>query len=489
MARTSERLRRSIATSGIAAAAALGGCIAAPPHRLASRAPDTAAVRAAAESPPAAARPSTIPGPAERPVPRSLGELVDLALSRDPSTRAAWHDARAAAAQDALRLAAFVPSVDLALSRTRQRTPPRGAVPAFEATTWGPSATATWILLDLGALSAARESDRLLAAANLAHRAAVLDLVLQVEQTHYQHLAARALVAAEQAAVKQAQTSLAAAEGRRRAGLATIADVLQARTALSQAQLLLQQYEGQALALRGALATLAGLPPTAPLDMGELPSEVAVSAALPAVEDLIAQAEAANPDLTRAQALADAAGAHADAVGRSYLLPSVVAQGSWSWSRYTPSQGRPDASGWTASIGLRWTLFEGLGLRAAYDALQARETAEATRARADATLQRVNLDVWTSFQSARTAGGRVATSRDLLESARASAEVATARYREGVGSIVDLLTAQTALESARAEEVRARADWLVSVAQLARTTGRLAPEGALPVPAPLQGTP
>ena len=72
------------------------------------------------------------------------------------------------------------------------------------------------------------------------------------------------------------------------------------------------------------------------------------------------------------------------------------------------------------------------------------------------------------------------TSRDLLASALASAEVAQGRYKAGVGSILDLLTAQTALANARAQEVQARADWLVSVATLSHDTGALAlpPEGA-----------
>ena len=118
--------------------------------------------------------------------------------------------------------------------------------------------------------------------------------------------------------------------------------------------------------------------------------------------------------------------------------------------------------------------------------LEARENADAARARADATGQRVALDVWNAWQALRTAGRRVSTARDLLESAAASADVAAGRYREGVGTIIDLLTAQTALESARAEDVRARTDWLVGAAQLARATGRLdvpAPD----VPAP-EGT-
>jgi outer membrane protein TolC len=83
--------------------------------------------------------------------------------------------------------------------------------------------------------------------------------------------------------------------------------------------------------------------------------------------------------------------------------------------------------------------------------------------------------VWSSYHGARTAAHRVRTARDLLASAQQSEEVATGRYKEGVGSILDLLTAQAALASARAQEVQARADWLLSLASLAHDTGALGP--------------
>ncbi len=93
------------------------------------------------------------------------------------------------------------------------------------------------------------------------------------------------------------------------------------------------------------------------------------------------------------------------------------------------------------------------------------------------------------FQGVRTSARSVETSRDLLTSAQASAEVATGRYKEGVGSILDLLTAQAALESARGQEVRSRADFLVSLAQLARVTGRLdlPPPPSTAPPSPAEG--
>jgi outer membrane protein TolC len=153
------------------------------------------------------------------------------------------------------------------------------------------------------------------------------------------------------------------------------------------------------------------------------------------------------------------------------MWPVLSFQTSASRSFYLDPAGYAPVDAWSFGLVLRLPTLD--SVRPAYDALAAREVAQAARDRAEATSQRVALDVWTTWQGLRTASRRVATARELLSSARASADVAGGRYREGVGSVVDLLTAQSALELARAEDVRARTDYLVGLAQLARATGRI----------------
>jgi outer membrane protein len=53
--------------------------------------------------------------------------------------------------------------------------------------------------------------------------------------------------------------------------------------------------------------------------------------------------------------------------------------------------------------------------------------------------------------------------------------VALGRYKEGVGTIIDLLNAQAALATARSQEILARSGWFVALAQLAYDTGTTAP--------------
>ena len=85
--------------------------------------------------------------------------------------------------------------------------------------------------------------------------------------------------------------------------------------------------------------------------------------------------------------------------------------------------------------------------------------------------------MFSAYYALQTATRRVRTAEDLLASATQSNEVALARYKAGVGSVLDLLAAQSALAGARAQGVSARLAWSVSLAQLAHDAGVLDPQG------------
>jgi outer membrane protein TolC len=81
----------------------------------------------------------------------------------------------------------------------------------------------------------------------------------------------------------------------------------------------------------------------------------------------------------------------------------------------------------------------------------------------------------------QTAARRVNTADDLLASASQSAEVALGRYKAGVGSILDLLTAQSALADARAQAIETRWIWRTALARLAHDIGILDVRGENPL--------
>jgi outer membrane protein len=448
----------------VLAAIALAGCVS-------SRSVGTSASPAKEWTPPPNVAQASLPA---TPLPAgvtpgatlALPQIIDIALSNNPQTRIAWLNARAAEAGIGVAQSNYYPDLDANAGITRSRVASSGG--PSTATTFGPSLTLNYLLFDFGGRAAEVEAARqTLIAADFLHNQAIQDVILRVEQAYYGFLDAKALLAAQDATIKERQTSLDSAEARHNSGVATIADVLQARTALSQAQLTRETFAGSVRTFEGQIATAMGLPATTHFEFGELPGEVPSSAVTNAVESLIAQAVQQRPDLAATRAEAESAQQRVTEVRSSYL-PSLTATSSLgeTWfgtnTRTTP---------YSAGLAVRWPVFT--GFRNVYDVRQAQTEADIARESVRNTEQQVMLQVWTSYYSLQTAAQRLATSRDLLASAQQSADVAQNRYRAGVGSILDVLTAEAALENARAQEVQSRADWFLSVAQLAHDTGTL----------------
>jgi len=398
-----------------------------------------------------------------------LNDLIDLALRNNPDTRAAWSAARSAAADLGSRRGSYYPTIFAQESSTRQKGSAVGGQFTFHSTTTNPSIVLNYLLLDFGGRKAAvEESRQALIAANWSHNAAIQDSVLRVQQAYYQYLNARALEVAEQAAVQEAQTSLDAATRRHDAGLSTIADVLQARTALSQARLALETVQGQIQVIRGVLATAVGLPANTSFDV-EIPlQEVPLERGTEQVDRLIEQAQARRPDLAAARALVLKAQANLDQA-RAQNRPTLTTSVNGGRIFYAPDYNFQDTYG--LAFMLTVPIFNGLTYH--YNVFKAEADAETSRAQLESLQQQAIFQVWNSYYNQKTATQRVQTTRDLLESARQSYEVVSARYRAGVGSILDVLTAESALADARALEAQARTDWFLSMAQLAHDTGSL----------------
>jgi outer membrane protein len=411
----------------------------------------------------------------------SLYEAIDVALTNSPVTRQSWLLAQSAAADAGSKRSAWYPSAEVDASAIRQKQSSFGGSVTVLSTTYAPSVNLSWLLLDLGGRGAdVEEAKQRLWAADFTHNATMNDLVLGVAQAYYAYQGARALLVAQQASLEQARENYAAAEERHRAGVATIADVLQARTVLSQQKLAYDQVSGRIQTFRGQLATALGVPVNLPVDAAELPADVHEDAFVASVDRLIAAAEKSRPDLAAARARAQAAHAHVTSA-RSAGLPTLSASALGA-RNYYEFLGETTANTTNYSFGLflRVPLFT--GLKTLYDTRSAEAQARAADAGAESYSQQVMFQVWNSYFGVQTAAQQVRASKDLLESAKESAEVARGRYREGVGSILDLLTAESALASALAQDVTSRAGFLLAVAQLAHDTGS-ADQDLVPVPA------
>lgn len=402
----------------------------------------------------------------------SLSDLVDFALETSNTTRATWNNAKAAAAEFRSKKGEYFPEIELEGRFTRIKSSAIGGRFTFEQDSFDPIANIRWVLFDFGRRKGdVDEARQTLVSADWLHNSEIQSVILQVQQAYYEYIGSRALLQSQEGSVQRAQTNLDAAKQRHDAGLATIADVLQAQTSLAQAELDLQTTRGELEILRGTLAVAIGIPPSkANFELvDELPSDLPIDQTSTDVQTMIQQGLKRRPQLLAARAEALAAEAHIRSV-RAERFPTIETENAFDRLYYL-SASTTHANNYSLSLSITFPLFDGFSRK--WDVEQAKAEAEALKARAASLQQQVGLQVWRSYFALTTASEQIRATKKLLESAEQSHEVASGRYREGVGTILDMLTAQNAFEDARAQDVRARTRWLLALAQLYHDMGTL----------------
>jgi len=401
----------------------------------------------------------------------TLGDIVTIGLANNLQTRAAWNAARAASAEAAIALGQYLPVIDATVTGTKQKTVFAGGQFIIDQTTLTPQASLSYLLFDFGGREATvSEARRALEAANWTQNAVLQNVILRIETAYYQFLSARALLEAQEASRASAETNYEAANVRHEAGVATVADVLQAKTALSSIDLQIVTTRGLIQDLHGTLANAVGLPADTAFEVAQgLPDEIPFETVSREVDLAIKEAEAKRPDLAASRAGVLQAQA-AVRKARSTFFPSFSLSGDIGRIYY---QGKTSSNPFY-SLSVTANLSFLFGLQS-YAVLQAKALAEQARDEMTDLSRTIDLQVWTSYYGLETAEQEIKTAGDLLESAQASHEVALGRYKEGVGSILDLLSAEAALEDARVQLVRAKSDWFLALVQFLHDTGTLTP--------------
>lgn len=407
----------------------------------------------------------------------TLVELTDLALRRNPKTRLAWAALRSSEAGVELARAGYWPQIDATLSAQRNRALNFSGLPSNTQTRYAAGVSLSYLLWDFGTRSGQLDQAKFeLASAQLSQNQAVQDVILQVEQAYYLVLGLQAVAEANRQSLRDAETNLSAAQDRKASGLATVGDIYNVEAALAGVKLALQQSEGQLAVARGQLATAVGDSPDTLLPLAGWEEESAPLMPSQSVADLLATARDARPELLAAKAREQAAAANIDVI-RGRGLPSLSFDATAGRTRVVDVG---DSSQFNALLSLNIPLFAGFGDRAARKQAEAqRDTARAT---SDDLRGQVELQVWQAYQNLRTAGVTVDTSAAQLKSAQQAMEVSNARYKSGLNTILDVLSAQTALANARVQQVQARLDWVAGRAALGHAVGGLAPATSMESP-------
>jgi TolC family type I secretion outer membrane protein len=397
--------------------------------------------------------------------------VIDLALCRNPATRSAWAAAHEQAAALGSAESAWLPDISATGSATRTfgtHQDDNGVIDSADQNTKDAAINLSWTLFDFGSRGGRIRSARYLLDAAAATVSSVSQqTILSVVQDYYGVVAADADLVAAETTAATASRSLEIARSLREGGVATQADVLQAETAYEQAALTRIQAGQTVKAARAGLAVVVGAPADQPLKLAADPVPAQVPQLTARMEDLMAEAARQRPDLAAARAERDAAVANVT-VARAVGRPSIsIAAG-----RTTINQtGIPTQNYGQVGINVTVPIFTGFAV--GYGVRQAQAALESREVNVEQIRLNVTLDVWNAYYSLDSANQQLVITGTLTTTAQSNQDVAVGRYQSGVGTIIDLLTAQTAAATARQLRISAELNWEVARAQLALALGRL----------------
>jgi outer membrane protein TolC len=286
---------------------------------------------------------------------------------------------------------------------------------------------------------------------------------VEVVSKFYGLLVAQARRDAAVAAVKTAEADGAAMRAKFEQGLIVESDALATEVQLASFRQREIEAAGGVNIARAALNAAIGRDVDAATTIqGELPANPA-SPTLPprGSQTMSVRGEVRAAELATANARLQLQSA------RGSMLPRIDTFGSWGASGNSFSNRNGDR---TIGAVVTLDLFDG-GKFARVT--QAAANVEQARASEDAARSRVELEIVSAAERARSAAQRIEVARAAVAHATAAARIVRDRYEQGLTTITEHLRAQQALFDAQLDLLAARYDSVVSSAELARATGDL----------------
>ncbi len=409
----------------------------------------------------------------------TLSELVNIAEQNNPETRVAWENAKARAADLGIAQSTLYPTLAAAAlaGSTRLDIFFGNSFQRQTVETFSPVFVLDYILFDFGQRSQEISISRgNLLAANFQFNDTHRRVIFQVMQAYYRLLDTKGQMDAAEANLRNAQTVQQAAEARLQNGLATLPDVLEARSAAAQADYDLQAAIGATEIAHGDLANALGASPTGQFNVESIQNIKMPDSIADTVEASIDKALSQRPDLMQRVAELRAAGAEVSEARRNYF-PTLRVDGSGGLARsygeqiHLPGLYSPTQETWDVQLGLTWTIFDGLARENRL--AKARADQKQATASVDSIRNQIENQVWSAYSTARTALRQQKAAAALLAAATESYNAALESYNYGVRSQIDVVSAQRTLADARTADVIARTNLLTGLAALAYQTGDL----------------
>ncbi len=216
---------------------------------------------------------------------------------------------------------------------------------------------------------------------------------------------------------------------------------------------------------RQRLAVLMGLEPSAePRVTGELTD----SASSPPVSDSVEELLEKRPDVIQAQRQVEKAEAALERA-KGLRLPGLELFGDYGRRAGSGFEGNEEV--WSAGINLSLNIFSGGSISAKIAEAQARVMA--ARKRLKALRLETRSQVLSALSALKEAEARLVLSRKAQKSAEEAFRIEKLRYEKGAGTVTDLLKAQAAWQTAKAQLTQALYDKMAAITAIRLSTGTI----------------
>ena len=399
----------------------------------------------------------------------SLAEAVRRALDVQPAMVRARGDATNAGWQKRSAFGAFLPTLSLSSTASRQNTPSVGGLgfpvqPGKYTFSSGLNASVD-LFTGFRRLANYRNADATQDAADAEVANQRYQVSAATAQLFYTSLANEELVRVAEAQIERAKEELQISVNKFQAGAATRSDTLTATVDLGNARLALLQAQANLATAQANLARQIGV------DGGVRAVPDSQLPAIPDTTELRTAALRQAPVVVQAAAQERAAAATLWS-SRSQYFPRLNA------SYNTSSQGLSEP--WTGfdggnrnlnrlSFALSWTLFDGFQREKA--AAQSSVDLDIARAQTADTRRQLGAQLTQQLAALFTGYAQIAIASANVAAATEAGRVTQERYRLGAGTLLDLLTAQANLTQAQVNQVQARYNYLIARAQVEALVG------------------
>ncbi|MGQ0548473.1 MAG: TolC family protein [Armatimonadota bacterium] len=313
------------------------------------------------------------------------------------------------------------------------------------------------------------ESQIAMAEANLRGAQAVFErtkeqTLFTARSNYLQILLAQENAAAALRARDQAQESLRIAQARLQTGAAPQFDVLQAEVAVAGAEQAIVRADTGVQSARTDLTAALNVQLDLPLDLTDTLAPQPVSGTL---ADAIAQAALDRPDLIEVRSRLEAARAGIE-LAASGGRPSLTVSAGYDVSGNATSS---LTGAWFVALGVTLSIFDGGITRERIR--EATLRVEQLTVLGAETKQRVEVEVRQAWLALQQANGELIPATRAVEQGREAARLATVRYEAGVGTSLEVISAQAALAQADVALASARFGHHVARNRLLLATGAL----------------